>query len=187
MKLTPIIEELRAECSEFENRVFGVAEFAQIAESMDSAGLPAAFVLPMEENTEEPRSTTRYMQTVKANFAVVVVVTNQVDEEGLNAWEYFDDMKASVFKAILGSDDTCGKDWIQYEGLSIVAMNRAFLAVQLEFSHEYDILDKETRHGQDIDRLGRFERMHVSVDILKDGKPDEQIEAKQLINLETDK
>lgn len=187
MKLKPIVEELRNECECFESRVFGIAEYAQIADSTAPEDLPAAYVIPLTETPMEPLSSTRYQQTVEFNFAVVLAISNATDEQGLNAWERADDLKKAVFAAILGSDDTGSqRDWIQYEGLSIVELNRAFLAVQLEFSCNYDIKDDETRHGKDIDRLGRFLRMYADIDVIgADGKPDGKIEAKFHEDLES--
>lgn len=186
MKLTPIIEEIRAQCPDFDSRVFGVAEFAQIAESTAPEELPAAYVIPLTETPFEPVATTRYKQTVEFTFAVVLVVSNTVDEQGLNAWERADDLKKAVFRSILGQDDyTAGRDWIQYEGASVVSLDRAALMVQLEFSMNYDIDDTETRHGGDVERLGRFLRMYGDIDVIgKDGRPDGNIEAKFHINLE---
>ena len=186
MKLSPIIEELRTQCSAFEDRVFGVAEFAQIAESTAPEDLPAAYVIPLTETPFEPVATTRYKQTVEFTYAVVLVVSNTIDEQGLNAWERADDLKKSVFHAILGQDDyESGRDWIQYEGASVASLDRAALMVQLEFSMNYDIDDTDTRHGGDIDRLGRFLRMYGDIDVIgKDGRPDGNIEAKFHIDLE---
>ena len=91
-----------------------------------------------------------------------------------------------MFHAILGQDDyESGRDWIQYEGASVASLDRAALMVQLEFSMNYDIDDTDTRHGGDIDRLGRFLRMYGDIDVIgKDGRPDGNIEAKFHIDLE---
>lgn len=186
MKLSPIIEELREQCPAFNRRVFGVAEFSQINESTSSEGLPAAYVIPLTETPFEPVATTRYKQTIEFTFAVVLVVSNEADEQGLNAWEQAVDLKRDVFQAILGQDDyATGRDWIQYEGASVVSLNRAALMVQLEFSINYDIDEADTRHGADIERLERFLRMFGDVDVIGgDGRPDGNIETKFHINLE---
>ena len=117
------------------------------------------------------------------------MVSNTEDEQGLTAWEAADDLKKEVFRAILGSDDIkAGKDWIQFEGLSIAEINRAALTLQLDFSCEYEIKDEQTRHGADIDRLGRFLRMYTDIDVIAEkGHPDGRIEAKVLIDLEKTK
>ena len=163
MKLKPIIQELRAHCPGFEGRVFGVGTFSRLDESVAAELLPAAFVIPVSEDPE--------------------------DEQGLTAWERSVDLKKEVFKAILGADDIqAGRDWIQFESLTVLDLNRAALTVQLDFSCQYEINDNETRHGADIDRLGRFLRMHTDIDVIAEkGHPDGRIEAKVLIDLEKTK
>ena len=151
--------------------------------------LPAAFVIPVSEDPEEPAVINRYKQQVRFNFAVILMVANTEDEQGLTAWEKSVDLKKEVFQAILGADDIqAGRDWIQFESLTVLDLNRAALTVQLDFSCQYEISDNETRHGGDIDRLGRFLRMYTDVDVIGDkGRPDGQIEAKMHINLEQEK
>ena len=179
MKLKPIIQELRAHCPGFEGRVFGVGTFSRLDESVAAELLPAAFVIPVSEDPEEPAVINRYKQQVRFNFAVILMVANTEDEQGLTAWERSVDLKKEVFKAILGADDIqAGRDWIQFESLT----------VQLDFSCQYEINDNETRHGADIDRLGRFLRMYTDIDVIAEkGHPDGRIEAKVLIDLEKTK
>ncbi|WP_289187185.1 hypothetical protein [uncultured Parasutterella sp.] len=189
MKLKPIIEELRNYCPSFEQRVYGIGAFSQLSESVSTEAMPAAFVLPVSEDPQDPAISSRYRQVVRFRFAVLVMVSNTEDEQGLTAWEAADDLKKEVFRAILGSDDIkAGKDWIQFEGLSIAEINRAALTLQLDFSCEYEITDEQTRHGADIDRLGRFLRMYSDIDVIAEkGHPDGRIEAKVLIDLEKTK
>lgn len=189
MKLKPIIEELRNYCPSFEQRVYGIGAFSQLSESVSTEAMPAAFVLPVSEDPQDPATSSRYRQVVRFRFAVLVMVSNTEDEQGLTAWEAADDLKKEVFRAILGSDDIkAGKDWIQFEGLSIAEINRAALTLQLDFSCEYEITDEQTRHGADIDRLGRFLRMYSDIDVIAEkGHPDGRIEAKVLIDLEKTK
>jgi hypothetical protein len=181
MKLRSIIEDLRAYCPTLRKRIFGVAEYATLDDTA-SADLPCAFVLPLTETTEDPQSFTRYRQAVKFEFAVVLMVNNAADEQGLSAWEQAVDLKKEVFHALLGKE--IDRDPIQYEGLSIVDLNRARLIVQLEFSVEFDIVDGDTRHGLDIAALGPWDTAMVDVDL---SKPDGQIEAKVKIDLTGDK
>ena len=107
----------------------------------------------------------------------------------MTAWEKSVDLKKEVFQAILGADDIqAGRDWIQFESLTVLDLNRAALTVQLDFSCQYEINDNETRHGADIDRLGRFLRMYTDIDVIAEkGHPDGRIEAKVLIDLEKTK
>ena len=146
-------------------------------------------MIPVSEDPEDPAVINRYKQQVRFNFAVILMVANTEDEQGLTAWERSVDLKKEVFKAILGADDIqAGRDWIQFESLTVLDLNRAALTVQLDFSCQYEINDNETRHGADIDRLGRFLRMHTDIDVIAEkGHPDGRIEAKVLIDLEKTK
>ena len=65
MKLKPIIQELRAHCPGFEGRVFGVGTFSRLDESVAAELLPAAFVIPVSEDPEEPAVINRYKQQVR--------------------------------------------------------------------------------------------------------------------------
>jgi hypothetical protein len=179
MKLESIIEDLRAYCPTLEKRVFGVAEYAVVDETA-SADLPCAFVLPLQETTEEPQTFTRYRQSVKFEFAVVLMMGNAADEQGLPAWDLAVELKKEVFQALLGKE--IDRDPIQYEGLSIVDLSRARLIVQLEFSIEFDITDEETRHGLDIAALGPLKTVMTDVDL---SRPDGQIEAKVKIDFDS--
>ncbi len=189
MKLKPIIQELRTHCPSFEGRVFGVGTFSRLDESVAAELLPAAFVIPVSEDPEEPAVINRYKQQVRFNFAVILMVANTEDEQGLTAWEKSVDLKKEVFQALLGADDIqAGRDWIQFESLTVLDLNRVALTVQLDFSCQYEINDNETRHGADIDRLGRFLRMYTDIDVIAEkGHPDGRIEAKVLIDLEKTK
>ena len=166
MRLTPIIGELRTECPSFEGRVFGISEFTQITDSMAPESLPAAFVIPVSDEPEDPRTYQRYEQDVTFNFEVAIMVSNAADEQGLSAWDAAETLKQEVFRAILGSDDPGveKRDWIEYQGFRDIERTRAYLLLPLSFAARYRITDDETRHGLDVDRLGRFLRMHASID-----------------------
>ena len=85
MKLKPLIEELRSNCPSFEGRVYGIGLFSQLSESVSTETLPAAFVLPVSEEPDEPATSSRFRQVVTFNFAVLVMVSNAEDEQGLTA------------------------------------------------------------------------------------------------------
>lgn len=183
MKLQPIIRELRAECGSFSGRVFGIAEYAQITESMAPEALPAAFVIPVSDEPDDPITGQRYLQDVTFNFEVVVMVSNVSDEQGLSAWDAADQLKSEVFRAILGSDDASlvKRDWIEYRGFRDIERTRAYLAVPLEFAAQYRIEDSDSRHGLDVERLGRFLRMFADIDLLP---PDGRAETKLRIEFD---
>ena len=102
MKLATIISALRAYCPSFEGRVGGAAEYAAI--DITNLPMPCAFVLPVSEIGEDMDSMgTDYRQRVKQIFCVVILVSTADQERGQDAFDAIEDLKAEIFKAILGT------------------------------------------------------------------------------------
>lgn len=179
MKLSTIITELRRRCPSFEKRVYGVAEWA--AREKVNLPMPSAYVLPLGESADLVSMTTDYRQHVEQSFGVAVLISTKLDDPtGLQAFDKSEDVKAEIFRAIVGweTDET---DAVIYEGSTVLELNRAFLCVQFEFSVSYDITDADTRHGAMLDELTPFDGVDMDVDLMK---PDGSIDAKVTINLE---
>ena len=180
MKLAPIVAELRRRCPSFEQRVYGSVEFSSI-ETATNLAMPCAFVLPLGESTGERDSGNEYRQSVEQSVGVVVFVANSPDRTGFDAYDGVEDIKAEILKAIVGWEANDESDEIEYDGMSILEFNRARLAVQMEFTWPYDIVDPETRHGVDLASLPDLMEVGVKVDFLA---PDGNLEAEALFKLE---
>ena len=162
MKLATIISALRAYCPSFERRVGGAAEYAAI--DITTLPMPCAFVLPVSEIGEDMDSMgTDYRQRVKQVFCVVILVSTTDQERGQNAFDAIEDLKAEIFKAILGTS-TAETDEIVYEGYSDPDLNRARLALQLSFSVSYDVVDADTGHGRELDGLPDLKGIDSKID-----------------------
>lgn len=179
MKLAPIVAELRRRCPSFEQRVYGSVEFSSI-EATTNLAMPCAFVLPLGESTGERYSQNEYRQPVEQSVGVVVFVQATTDRTGLDAYDFVEGIKAEILKAIVGWEANCEHDELEYDGMSILEFNRARLAVQMEFTWPYDIVDEETRHGVDIASLPDLTEVALNVDLMA---PDGRNEAKALFNL----
>ena len=108
---------LRAYCPSFEGRVGGAAEYAAI--DITNLPMPCAFVLPVSEIGEDMDSMgTDYRQRVKQVFCVVILVSTADQERGQDAFDAIEDLKAEIFKAILGTS-TAETDEIVYEAIQI--------------------------------------------------------------------
>lgn len=162
MKLATIISALRAYCPSFEGRVGGAAEYAAI--DITNLPMPCAFVLPVSEIGEDMDSMgTDYRQRVKQVFCVVILVSTADQERGQDAFDAIEDLKAEIFKAILGTS-TAETDEIAYEGYSDPDLNRARLALQLSFSVSYDVVDADTGHGRELDGLPDLKGIDSKID-----------------------
>lgn len=170
MKLSPIIAALRRECPSLERRVYGTAEFSSVESSTDMA-MPCAYVIPLGESAEELYMSTDYRQLIEQTFGVVVCIDIDDDRTGADAFDRAEDLKLEIIHAIAGAtfgesregagDDT---DEIVYDGMSVLDMTKARLAVQVEFVVRYTIIDPMTAHGRELAGLPDFEGMDIDVD-----------------------
>lgn len=162
MKLATVISALRANCPSFENRVGGAAEYAAI--DVTNLPMPCAFVLPVTEIGEDMDvMQTDYRQRVKQTFGVVVLVSTVDQERGQDAFDAIEDLKKEIFKAILGTS-TSETDEIVYEGYSQPDLTRARLALQINFSVSYDVVDSDTGHGRELSDLPDFDGIDSKID-----------------------
>jgi len=147
MKLRPVIERLRQRCPSLKGRVGGVAQYAML-ESTTKLTMPYAFVVPLGETAEyfSMASAQSYRQTVEAQFGVLLFLSLKGDSRGYDAFEFSQDIRAEVFKALLGAclPET---DEITFDQEVIFDANNARLVIQWEFNVPYDIVDEETAHG----------------------------------------
>lgn len=186
MKLSPIIAALRAKCPTLARRVYGTAEFSSVEASTDIP-MPCAYVIPLGESAEELYMGTDYKQMVEQTFGVVLCISVDGDPTGVDAFDRADALKFEIVRAIAGAcvgesaegvgDDT---DEIIYDGMSVLDMSKARLAVQVEFVVRYTIVDAMTAHGVELAALPDFDGMDVTIDPMV---PDGMNQAKVTINL----
>ncbi|WP_211109374.1 phage tail terminator protein [Azospirillum tabaci] len=170
MKLSPIIQRLRARCPAFANRVAGAADFKPIPEASNLT-VPAAYVLPLEDSAEAVKGQNEYEQDIRDAFAVVVVVSNRSDERGQAAADELDDLRAALWRALLGWCPTDRHGWIEYEGGRVIHMDRARLYYQFDFGADLGISADMTGQGADLDALPALEGVHTTVDAIDPTDP----------------
>jgi hypothetical protein len=177
MKLTTIISALRERCPRFARRVGGAAQFKAIPDTGKLA-LPAAYVVPSEDVPGEQKSQTDYWQDLTEGFSVIVVLSNERDERG--QWAAYDavhDVRAELWKALLGwIPDPQGGE-IVYAGGTLLDMNRYELYYQFDFTAKYEITADETRQAEDVNALPDLSLLSIDVDYIDPGTgPDGEIE-----------
>ncbi|HDL7427663.1 TPA: hypothetical protein PXN84_004283 [Yersinia enterocolitica] len=180
MKLSLVIAALRLRCPSFEGRVSGAAEYELLLENGKMA-LPSAWIIPTNDTAGEQRSKTDYWQTITDGFAVVVVVSNSADQRGQKAaFDAVHDLRAELFKALLGWQPEPCYDPIQYDGGNLLDTNRAHLYFQYDFSAKIEISEEDTRQWDDLQQLEELKQIMVDVDFMT---PDGTIEHKLNIPL----
>lgn len=164
MKLDPIIQALRARCPSFSQRVGGAAQFRNLPENINLQ-VPAAFVVPLDDNPEPNRSQNGFRQTLKESFAVIVVLSN-ADERGQSSANAVHDIRQELWQALLGWQITEDHDPIEYEGAALLEIDRARIWYQFEFGTQFEIGDEDTYQHSDLESKPDFEGVNLQVDII---------------------
>lgn len=164
--LSRVVEELRARCLPFNGNVAGPCEWARFYYFHEEApGYPCGYVELENESPEENRGATGYLQSVKVNFGVIILVENE-DSRGQSALEQIEDIQPHVFHSILNwTPDVQYIDPIVYEGKEYVYTDRARMAVRLDFSYFYHLDDSDTRHGDDLNDLPPYKGADVTAPV----------------------
>lgn len=165
MKLLPVVEAIRLRCPSFANRVAGAADFKALPEKANLV-VPAAYVIPLDDVPEPQRSQNGYRQTLRDAFAVVVAISNVADERGQAAINAVHDLRAELWKALLGwqIDEAYGP--IEYDGGQLLQMDRARLYYQFEFAASVEIVTADTHQAAVLAGSPNFTAMRVQVDAI---------------------
>lgn len=189
MDLLAVIAATKARCPSFGNRVAGAAEFTSLPEK-SVLPVPAAFVIPMDDDVQPNQSDNGYVQSVRDRFAVVVALDNTPDERGQTAIYSVDGIRRELWASLLGwvPDTLHGR--ITYDGGQLMRMDRARLFYQFEFGAETLIEVDDTWQGVVNNGLPGFDTMQIKVDAIDPHDPnlgatgpDGTIEATLLVNV----
>ena len=178
MNITNIINEIKAKCPTFESRVAGAAEYEGLR-SASNLLVPAAYVVPMDESASANATENSIMQTLTERFMVVVVISNQADPRGQKAYNQLHELRAELWRGILGWIPETDYEPIEFSGGSILNMDRFRLDYGYEFTSEFTIDDSDTRIADDVAALPAFESVTIQLDhktLPPDGVVDHEIE-----------
>lgn len=195
MNINIVIAQLRARAPLFEQRVGGAAKFEGILPEAANLRMPAAYVLPLDEQPQEQSSKNGYQQTVSERFAVVVAMSNVLDERGQKPTVDLDTIRKALFRALLGFQPGEDYDVIAFEGGELLHLDRARLYYQFEFSVEYAVTTEDTWIPTRNEELPDFEGLDLDVDAIDpfdpnrvppgERGPDGVIDVRLSINLPT--
>ena len=165
MQLEPIISALRTRCPIFANKVAGAAQFKLVPENSTLA-VPAAFVIPLDDNPGESRAQHSGRQELSDAFAVVVALDNTVDEKGQGGAASVHAMRAILWAALLGWRPTLDYNGIAYEGGHLLGLDRARLWYQFEFSAAMEIGPSDGWQETELAALPHFDGANIQVDVI---------------------
>ena len=155
MKLSPIIAEIISKCPTFDGRVAGAAEYHGLAKRSNMV-IPAAYVIPLDDNPDGQISQTGYRQRVMDGFAVVVVLS-QTDPRGQQAYDNLDAIRTELWRCLLGWSPADLYEPIEYWGAALLGLDRSRLDYQFEFYAELNIDQSMTRQGAEAAGLPPFD------------------------------
>lgn len=146
MDIDLIIAALKARCASFTGRVAGAAEYKRLPETAN-LDMPAAYVIPLDDNVEPPPNQNGYRQVVRDAFAIVVALSSVADERGQGSITSVKAIRAELWAALLGWEPDANHGRLEYEGGQLLDLDRARLYYQFEFSAETEITEADTWQG----------------------------------------
>lgn len=194
MDLEPIIGALRTRCPSFVTRVAGAMQFKLLPENA-SLATPTAFVIPLDDNPQESTSQNSVRQLLTDSFAVIVAISNTADERGQTGAHTVHTLRSELWAALLGWQPDPRYNGINYEGGSLLALDRARLWYQFEFGADMEIEPADGWQETELSNLPHFDGATVKVDVIDpiadpnlqypgpDGRIEEQFSVPQTGNL----
>ena len=173
MQLEIIIQALRERCPSFENRVGGAAAFKKLEENT-AFPVPAAFVIPLDDQPKESKAMNNVRQELIDSFAVILVVSNVMDERGQVSIHTVKSLRTELWAALLGwrPDDTY--NGINYEGGTLLSLDRARLIYQFEFGAEMEIGPEDGWQDTELAGLPHFDAATFRADFIDPADPNLQ-------------
>ncbi|MCO7594269.1 MULTISPECIES: hypothetical protein [Pseudomonas] len=136
MRLSPLIEHLKRHCPSLGGRVAGGIDMDAVMASAKMV-TPACYVICTGDEAGENLAQNKARQTLVDQFDVVLVLQTR-DERGQQAVDVLHDLRAELFRALVGleSDD---HEPITYVGGSLMVIDRAKVVYRYGFEAESQI------------------------------------------------
>lgn len=178
MKITPIVAHLRQYCPSFNERVVGGIDFEAVANST-KLHRPSAYVIATGDQSSSSTSENVIQQNIRDEFDVVLVLDTH-DERGQEAVDLLHDLRAELWRALVGWKPGGDYDPIEYAGGEAVVINRARVIYRFSFAAEFqlgrnrnsDLAETWEEHEQD--GLPALVGLDFSVDFIEPADPNLQ-------------
>lgn len=142
------ISQLRAYCPPLNGNVAGAADFRLGLQNYNATlPLPAAYVVPLDQDSDGNQVMTGLVQVVTKRIGVIVEFDASIDRRGQDPAMSYDDMEAALFAAILNwlPEDcrTLNNQGYWFHGGRFLDLDRARLFYQWEFALNWQITDSD--------------------------------------------
>lgn len=175
MKITPVVAHLRQYCPSFQDRVVGGIDFEAVANST-KLSRPAAYVIATGDVASKNQNQNAVLQNIRDDFDVVLVLDTQ-DERGQEAVDLLHDLRAELWRALVGWKPGPDYDPIAYAGGEAVAINRARVLYRFSFTAEFQLgrnrqtEPAETWDEHALDGLPPLLGLDFSLDLIEPSDP----------------
>ena len=150
MQLGRIVLKLRATNTSLGSNIFGAAELNLAVSNTLTGKSPVAFVVPIEEEVRDNQTESGVNQLLMERFSVIVALptdTTQKDKTGIIAYDALHNMRAEIFKPLIGWD--MGYDGlIFYRSGKMLGIDRGWLWYDFEFELQARIISNPDGYGE---------------------------------------
>lgn len=165
MDIELVIKQLRTYAPIFAQRVAGAAEFKALSEKT-AFGMPAAWVIPLEDSPAKPTALNAVRQDLAEGFAVIVCLDNTLDERGQAATVSLHTVRKAVWQALLGWRPTDEHNGVYYDGGTLMQLDRAQFWYQFEFAADMQIGPSDGWEEGMLAALPTLNTVHIDTDVI---------------------
>ena len=170
MKISQIVAHLRTYCPAFSGRVSAGIDWDAVAASAKLSH-PSAYVIAAGDDATKNEVQNGIRQDITDLFDVILVL-DSTDERGQEAADLLHDLRAGLWRALVGWQPGTEYEPIEYSGSGLVFINRARVVFRFSFEAAFQLGRNkksdppETWHERVIDGLPPFEGVDVNYDFI---------------------
>lgn len=138
MILSEVVAHLRRYCPTFAQRVAVAVDFKPDRGQV-LLTVPAAAVMPGDDEAEPSSAQNVTVQAVRDRFVVVLIVATADAKRGDETADVLHHLRAEVWRALLGWTPGCSYEPIEYEGGELIGMDRSLTYYGMTFSAELTV------------------------------------------------
>lgn len=173
MKLTAVLDQLQAQCPSLAGHIVVGIGGATGA----GASTPVAYLAPINDLASASVGQNIIRQTIRDRFEVVLALGATDPTKALNPLH---DLRAEVWRALVGFKPGAEYNSIQYDGGELVSLDATRLLYRLRFFAEFQLgrnlpsQPAETWHERELDGLPSLTGVTVRVDAIDPADPNLQ-------------
>ncbi|MGE8411941.1 MAG: phage tail terminator protein [Pseudomonas sp.] len=173
MGLIKVLEQIKTNCPSMTGRIVGSVNPEVLPVGIEQP-LPAAFIALLSDIATPSTAQNTFRQTIRDRFEVALLLDATHPQQAL---DQLHDLRAEVWRALVGFKPGAEYSPIQYEGGELVPVGNERLLYRLRFFAEFQLgrnrsgQPAETWHERELDGLPSFTGVTVRVDAIDPADP----------------